>query len=308
MEVSDLSQEHFSIALTDDTGKGVTEIFQVFPGVYLMYNDFHMEHCQSSFAPVGDFWGIEYCHSGNTEWKLENGDYAYLGAQTLMSCDYQECGENFSFPGRLFEGLTLGFQMPLAENTIPKELKVNLVQLRDKISAAGLINIAGKAEIEAALKLLCAARSQTDLHRRLAVAQFLVYLADLEPFQLEPVYLGKQAAERIKKIEHFLRDNLDRRWTLQEISARFQIPVSVLRRNFEKVFGVTMADHMRRIRAERAKELLLNTQKSIGEIAAELGYDNASKFSEAFRSYAGDSPSVYRKNSHGKSELSGKSE
>ena len=283
-------------------------MFQVFPGIYLMYNDFHMEHCQSSYAPEGDFWGIEYCRSGNTEWKLESGDYAYLGAHTLMSCDYHECGENFSFPGRLFEGLTLGFEMPLAEKSIPGELRLNLFQLRDKISAAALIDLAGKAEMEAGLRLLYAARHRTDLHRKLAVAHFLVYLADLEPNQLEPIYLGKQAAETIKNIEHFLRENLDHRWTLREISSRFQIPVSVLRRNFEKVFGVTMADHMRRIRAERAKELLRNTSRSIGEIAAELGYDNASKFSEAFRMYEDLAPSMYRKNSPGRQEGTGKTE
>ena len=308
MEFSDPSREHFCIELTDDTGKGLTEIFQVFPGIYLMYNDFHMEHCQSSYAPEGDFWGIEYCHSGNTEWKLENGDYAYLGAETLMSCDYHECGENFSFPGRLFEGLTLGFEMPLAEKSIPGELKLNLFQLKDKISAAALIDIAGKTEIEAGLKLLYAARNQTDLHRKLAVAHFLVYLADLEPNQLEPVYLRKQAAERIKKIEHFLRENLDHRWTLREISIRFQIPVSVLRRNFADVFGVSVADHMRRIRAEKTKEMLLNTTKSIGEIASELGYDNASKFSAAFRNYAGISPSEYRSKVSGSSEPNDKME
>ena len=300
MGVSELSQEHFCIELKEDTGKGLTEVFQVFPGIYLMYNEFHMEHCQSSYAPAGDFWGIEYCRSGNTEWKLENGDYAYLGAETLMSCDYQECGENFSFPGRLFEGLTLGFEMPLAEKSLPGEVGVDLPKLKEKISSTALIGIAGKTEIEAALKLLYAARCQTELHRKLAVAHFLVYLADLKPDQLEPIYMGKQAAEKIKTIEHFLRENLDHRWTLQEISARFQIPVSVFRRNFEKVFGVTMADHMRRIRTERAKEMLLGTRKSIGEIAAELGYDNASKFSEAFRMYEDLSPSVYRKNFHGK--------
>ena len=300
MEPSDQSRDHFCIELTDATGKGTTEIFQVFPGIYLMYNDFHMEHCQSSYAPEGDFWGIEYCHSGNTEWKLENGDYAYLGAETLMSCDYNECGEDFSFPGRLFEGLTLGFEMTEAEYSLPRGLDLDLSELKDKISEAALINIAGKAEIEASLKLLYAARNLTDIHRKLAVSQFLLYLEDLEPNQLEPIYMEKKAAEKIKKIEHFLRENLEHRWTLGEISNEFHIPVSVWRRNFEKVFGVTMADHMRRIRAERAKEMLINTKKSIGEIASELGYDNASKFSEAFRMYEDISPSAYRHDSYGK--------
>lgn len=300
MKSSDRSRDHFCIELADVTGKGTTEIFQVFPGIYLMYNDFHMEHCQSSYAPEGDFWGIEYCHSGNTEWKLENGDYAYLGAETLMSCDYNECGENFSFPGRLFEGLTLGFEMTEAEYALPRGLDIDLSELKDKISEAALINIAGKAEIEAALKLLYAARNLTDIHRKLAVSQFLLYLEDLEPNQLEPIYMERQAADKIKKIEHFLRENLEHRWTLGEISNEFHIPVSVLRRNFEKVFGVTMADHMRRIRAEKAKEMLVNTKKSIGEIASELGYDNASKFSEAFRMYEDISPSTYRNDSYGK--------
>lgn len=305
MESSDMSQEHFSFELTDDTGKGHTDVFQVFPGVYLMYNEFHMEHCQSGYAPEGDFWGIEYCHSGNTEWKLENGDYAYLGAETLMSCDYSECGEDFSFPGRLFEGITLGFDMALAESSIPSELNIDLSKLKDKISSVALIDIAGLSEIGSVLKLVYASRYQTDLFRKLAVSHFLIYLAELEPDRMKPVYIGKKAAERIKKIERFLRDNLEHRWTLKEISSEFDIPVSVLRRNFESVFGVTMADHMRRIRAERAKEMLLNTDRPIGEIAADLGYDNASKFSEAFRMYADQSPSMYRQDFHSIREHSG---
>ena len=41
--------------------------------------------------------------------------------------------------------------------------------------------------------------------------------------------------------------------------------------------------------------LLQETDQSITEIAAQAGYQNASKFSEVFRQFAGATPSEYRK-------------
>lgn len=48
-----------------------------------------------------------------------------------------------------------------------------------------------------------------------------------------------------------------------------------------------------------AAQQLINTQRSILEIASECGYDNGSKFSEAFRKVIGETPSEYRK-AHGR--------
>lgn len=35
--------------LADETGEGIMTMYKVFDGVYLMYNDFHMERCYSGF-------------------------------------------------------------------------------------------------------------------------------------------------------------------------------------------------------------------------------------------------------------------
>ena len=313
MEIRTGTDEHFCLEMTEPSGRGLTEAFRVFPGVYLMYNDFYMESCRSDFAPEGDFWGIEHCRAGKTEWVLENGDCAYLGSESLMSCDYQACGRDFSFPGRLFEGLTLGFEMPQAQKSLPAALGLDLEALEAKISAVGLMDVGGDSQAEAILRLLYAARYQSEQHRQISVIQFLLYLSELEPNRLEPLYIRRRMVNQMKEIEAFLEAHLERRWTLTELSRQFQLPVSVLRRNFTGVFGASVADHMRRIRAEKAKELLLHTEKSISEIASELGYDNASKFSAAFRIYADVSPSVYRygklaAEDGDKSEQNGKSE
>ena len=294
MNTKQVTSDHFFIELKDETGTGTTEVFRVFPGVYLMYNDFHLAKCRSGFTPPANFWGVEHCRDGKTEWELENGDYAYLGSGALMPCDYEESDGEFSFPSRLFEGLTIGFEMPVAEKTISELVDVNLTWLREKIMFAGIMDVSGDQQAEAVLRLLYIARHQNEIHRKISCIQFLLFLKELEPNQLEPLYIRRQMADKIKEIEIFLRENLDRRWTLMELSEKFRLPVSVIRRNFTGIFGVSVADHMRRIRVEKAKEMLVGTDKSIAEIAADLGYDNASKFSAAFRNYADVSPRMYR--------------
>lgn len=47
---------------------------------------------------------------------------------------------------------------------------------------------------------------------------------------------------------------------------------------------------------QKAAELLKYTSEGINEISGSLGYNNASKFSEAFKKVIGVNQSVYRKN------------
>ena len=35
------------MCLKDDSGEGMMTVYPVFPGVFLMYNDFHMKECVS---------------------------------------------------------------------------------------------------------------------------------------------------------------------------------------------------------------------------------------------------------------------
>lgn len=57
---------------------------------------------------------------------------------------------------------------------------------------------------------------------------------------------------------------------------------------------MTFTDYLLKTRMEKAKELMLNPNKKIYEIALESGYDNIPYFSTAFRKYTGYSPSEYR--------------
>lgn len=63
---------------------------------------------------------------------------------------------------------------------------------------------------------------------------------------------------------------------------------------FKNKTGMTPNDYLNRIRIRNAKELLINTQYRIIDIALQTGYANGSSFARAFRLSEGLSPQKYR--------------
>jgi len=69
-----------------------------------------------------------------------------------------------------------------------------------------------------------------------------------------------------------------------------------LRESFKSTFNITLGEYIRQARMKHSLVLLTNKQLSIGDIAVNLGYSSASKFSIAFRKVYSQSPTEYRRN------------
>jgi len=65
--------------------------------------------------------------------------------------------------------------------------------------------------------------------------------------------------------------------------------------SFKKHFGISPMKYLTLVRMENAKLLLLKSEKSVSEIAREIGYNTPSYFSEMFLKTVGESPTSYRK-------------
>ena len=62
----------------DETGEGSMTQYDLFPGVSLMYNDFHMESCDSEFYTTEDLLCIDYCRQGRMEYPAEPDAYDHI--------------------------------------------------------------------------------------------------------------------------------------------------------------------------------------------------------------------------------------
>ena len=88
--------------------------------------------------------------------------------------------------------------------------------------------------------------------------------------------------------------NLHRMRTLADVAALLGISESTLRAMHRKAWNVSAGEHLRQLRLTRSEELLVTTDKSLGEIAAEVGYGHAATLAAAFRKRRGKTPGQYR--------------
>ncbi|MEC0231464.1 AraC family transcriptional regulator [Paenibacillus alba] len=78
------------------------------------------------------------------------------------------------------------------------------------------------------------------------------------------------------------------------VAKRHHISVSTLRRVVSEYTGYPLNAYIHRLKMAEAKNILLNTNNSIKEIADSLGYKDVFYFSRLFKKYVGDSPHIYR--------------
>ncbi len=112
------------------------------------------------------------------------------------------------------------------------------------------------------------------------------------PAVAEP--LGRGHGYVVNQAKEFLRRDFARALTLSQIAWHVKISEEHLARVFRKVTGQTVFDYLRTVRLENAKTLLLDSNRTLTEIARAAGFSSLSLFSRNFSQYVGQNPSSYR--------------
>ena len=96
-----------------------------------------------------------------------------------------------------------------------------------------------------------------------------------------------------KEISMHYMENL----SLRDLGKKYFINSSYLGQMFQKKYNQSFRDYLTKYRIECAKQLLINSDKRIADIAEEVGYKDTDYFLKKFIEINGCTPSKYRKNS-----------
>lgn len=112
----------------------------------------------------------------------------------------------------------------------------------------------------------------------------------------------KQKSRKIpswaKELKEIIQDQIDTNLalSLKEISQSLDVHPTYLSREFSKYFdNLSFGDYIRKLRIEKAIELLKNPKHSLAEIAYLTGFSDQSHFARIFKKTMGKSPLAYRK-------------
>lgn len=98
-----------------------------------------------------------------------------------------------------------------------------------------------------------------------------------------------------ERIIEILRENVDGRMSVKELCDKLNYNKSYAFKVFKSDTGMPIMTYFTKLKTERAKKLLRETNKSVTEIATELSFDAPSYFSKTFKKLTGFSPLKYRK-------------
>ena len=101
-----------------------------------------------------------------------------------------------------------------------------------------------------------------------------------------------------KELKEIIQDQIDTNLSLslKEISQSLHVHPTYLSREFSKYFDdLSFGDYIRKLRIEKAIQLLNESEHSLAEIAYLTGFSDQSHFNRIFKKTTGKNPSAFRK-------------
>lgn len=98
----------------------------------------------------------------------------------------------------------------------------------------------------------------------------------------------------VKQAIAFIHQNYGRAFTRQEIAGFVGVSERYLTDIFHQELGLSVWEYLHRFRVAQAQQLLRSSEVSIGEIAAQVGFENAHYFTRVFRRVTGMAPRDFR--------------
>jgi two-component system response regulator YesN len=79
------------------------------------------------------------------------------------------------------------------------------------------------------------------------------------------------------------------------ICEEYNVSTTTISKTFKEYAGVNYHEYVSRLRIEKAKELIRETEMNIAQIGKSIGYEHEFSFRRAFKRYEGINPEEYRK-------------
>ena len=287
----------------NETGDGMMTTYEIFSGVMLAFNDFHMERYECDFVADRRMLAIDHCREGRMDYAASDNLVAYTAAGDMKLDLREQHTGTFHFPSCHSHGLTVAFDRNIVKESLPCEVR-DFPATPEKIIERWQLGSTPRV-VRGAERMEHIFGEMYRVPEKIRIPYFKVKILELllcldamtiPQEESERPYFYKTQVEKVEAIKHFLTEHLSENFTQEELSRRFGIPMTPMKACFRSVYGQSIGVWLTNYRMNQAAELLLKERSlSIAEVGSRIGYDNAGKFTVAFKKIMKLTPSEYRR-------------
>lgn len=144
------------------------------------------------------------------------------------------------------------------------------------------------------LKVFALLEAHAPGNEKIVASYVPVILATLETLMRQKPGSHEKAEMMVKKCQVYLLENFDKPIDMKAVASELQVSYTYLRRIFKQITGTSPQQYLLKLRLQKARDLLVMTQKPVKEIALECGFNSPYYFSRYFKEDRGIAPSEYR--------------
>jgi len=129
---------------------------------------------------------------------------------------------------------------------------------------------------------------------RANISLLMLHMLRACPMEAEQRQESNEHLRQITAVMQYIDAHYSQKLSLSELGEVVHMSPSYLSHIFSKITGFSLWDYIIARRIERAKHLLLSTDRKVLDIAFECGFQNSVHFNKCFRRQTGMTPGEYR--------------
>lgn len=302
-EYAKLMNEQNDYVLIEYTCNGTGNLYDyaLFPGIHLIFMDFNCSDTFHEPIPNKEIIEIRHYQKGRVEFELRNNKVFHMKEGEFCINALANIPAAYSFPF----GYSVGLSCVIEKDAVDAQTKKIFSYYNIDVLSLG-------RELELEKRWFLCRTPQRLLHIfdelyaakgvegrdffRIKLLELFYHIQQLRiEDQYEATYYTKEQIDIIKRIRQELIENLDKKLSIEELLRKEPMSKVTFQTIFKQIYGDTPYAHIKKYKMNLAAVYLQDIDRSITQIAGELGYSNSSKFAKAFQEVFGMLPKDYRK-------------
>ncbi len=289
--------------LKSEAGEGVMHNYEIAYGIELVYSELESYYPIVKEMPESvDYIEIMYMVEGHADFEMENRRVASADKGDICIFNSRVGAKSVAFGKGGIRCVSIVLMLDSLKDELNRFFETDDFEKRELFKNAldteSCISFAANEMLKTIFtEMVLLPEEYGEYHRKLLVIRAILALLDVKDGKNNNFrYFSGDSSNKVHAARKILGDDIATDISVEELSERVGLNRTTLQRVFKQMYGVTIFEYRTQVRMQESKNLLLDNNMSVTEIAGICGYLNPSKFSATFKKYFGVTPTEWKNN------------